>query len=139
MVPKIVLLDALPMTVNGKIDCRALGMTGIADEGLRAFEAPADDLEMTISDILGEVVGVERVSAAQNFADLGANSRHMVEFVGKLRQALQVDVRITDAYQHLTVRALAAHLRGAVAGGGATQLGKDCAAARRATKRPRKP
>ncbi|HWO22075.1 MAG TPA: amino acid adenylation domain-containing protein [Kofleriaceae bacterium] len=139
MIPRVIVRDALPMTANGKIDRKALAR--LADEAVApaVFVAPSDELEAAIATALAEILGLERVSAQHSFFELGANSRHIVQLIGKLRRAQGIEVRLADAFQHSTVSALAAHLRGGAELAETPGLGKERGAARRAARTRRKP
>ncbi|WP_394823181.1 amino acid adenylation domain-containing protein [Pendulispora albinea] len=112
MVPQIVtVLEAMPLTRNGKIDRKALP----APEGLRpelevAFQAPEGEVETQIAAIWGELLGLEKVGMNDNFFDLGGHSLLVVQVRARLRELYGRDLRTTDLFQHPTVRTLARFL-----------------------------
>jgi hypothetical protein len=76
MIPSVFLtIDALPWTLNGKIDRRALpdpfrsGSMASSD-----YVAPAAGAEQVIAQIWADALAVERVGADDNFFDLGGHS-----------------------------------------------------------------
>src|SRR4029077_6390770 len=72
MVPSaFVLLDALPLTPNGKVDRSALPAPEGAPEPAGEWVAPATLLEQLLTQVAGEVLGVERVGMRDNFFGLG--------------------------------------------------------------------
>jgi amino acid adenylation domain-containing protein len=113
MVPApLVVLDAMPLTPNGKLDRAALPDPGSAADG-RAFVAPRTPAEERIARTWAEVLGVDRVGVEDNFFELGGSSLLAVTLIERMRrQGLSVDVRALFATP--TVAALAA-----AAGGGA--------------------
>lgn len=76
MIPSaIVLLDAMPLTGNGKVDYRALpDADEKRHEGRNAFVAPRNLMELHIAEIWEDVLNVRPVGATDNFFDLGGHS-----------------------------------------------------------------
>ena len=128
-----VLLPALPVTANGKLDRAALPEPDGSRPELRtAYVAPTDDLERALAGLWRELLGVERVGAEDNFFDLGGHSLLMAELRARLAGSLGHEVSLVELFQYPTVGSLAAHLARAAAGGGGTALaGRDRAGSRR--------
>ncbi|OLF09114.1 hypothetical protein BLA60_21300 [Actinophytocola xinjiangensis] len=105
MVPTtFVVLDALPMTPNGKVDRAALPAPEYAgDTGGRA---PANQVEQALLDLFAEVLGVDSVGVEDSFFDLGGDSIVSIQLVGRARKAgLLFTTR--DVFECRTVAALA--------------------------------
>jgi amino acid adenylation domain-containing protein len=112
MVPSnFVILDALPLTANGKIDRNALHVPA-ADELELVTEPPRTELEQKIAQAWKEALGVEQVGLHRNFFDLGAHSLMVAEVHMQLHQMLGREISLVDLFQFPTVSALAAHLAG---------------------------
>jgi natural product biosynthesis luciferase-like monooxygenase protein len=115
MVPQAVLvLPAMPMTPNGKIDRKQLPDPRVA-AAPRAATAPENAMETTIAGIWQEVLGLESVGTTENFFDLGGHSLLVVQVQRRLREVTGNEVAITDMFRLTTIRALAAHLSGGAA------------------------
>jgi amino acid adenylation domain-containing protein len=104
-------VDHLPLTVNGKLDVKALPpptapLAPTADE-------PAT-LESQIAGIWREVLKTGAIGLDQNFFDVGGNSIHIADVHSRLQQLLGRQFSITELFAHSTVRALAAHFNSAV-------------------------
>ncbi|MEU9782988.1 amino acid adenylation domain-containing protein [Streptomyces phaeochromogenes] len=107
MVPSaVVVLDALPLTANGKLDKRALPAPDEDAFARAVFVAPRTPLEERIAAAWREVLEVERVGVLDSFFDLGGDSIRAVSLVGALR-AQGVDVAVRDVFAQRTVAALA--------------------------------
>ncbi|MGW0769001.1 amino acid adenylation domain-containing protein [Streptomyces sp. NPDC002676] len=105
MVPVAVLvLDAFPMTANGKIDRRALPAPDLgAGTESRAAATPA---EQTLSEVFAEVLGMPEVGAEAGFFDLGGDSIQATQLVARARTAGLV-FTVRDVFTHQTVEGLA--------------------------------
>jgi amino acid adenylation domain-containing protein len=103
-------LEALPLTVNGKIDRAALPAPGIAPQTDSAVEAAGTQLEQTILDVWRKTLGTERIGVSDNFFDLGGDSLLLVTVRASLQKALQIEIPTTALFEFTTVRSLARHL-----------------------------
>src|SRR5205823_8120198 len=76
MVPSVVvLLEALPLTANGKLDRPALpSPEAVRDPSSSAYVAPRTETESTLAAIWSQVLGRERIGATDNFLALGGHS-----------------------------------------------------------------
>ncbi|MGW4101558.1 non-ribosomal peptide synthase/polyketide synthase, partial [Mycobacterium sp. NPDC004974] len=105
MVPgAVVVLDALPLTVNGKLDTRALPAPDYGSGD--AYRAPADAVEEVLTDIYAQVLGLERVGVDDSFFDLGGDSILSMQVVARARAAGLV-CRPRDVFVEQTVARLA--------------------------------
>jgi hypothetical protein len=111
MVPSaFVLMDALPLMPNGKINRPALPAPERTPSGLTTHEPPTSDVERGIVGVLRELLGGGDVGVDDNFFDVGANSLMMVQASVRLRSLLRRPVPLVRMFQHPTARTLAAAL-----------------------------
>jgi amino acid adenylation domain-containing protein/non-ribosomal peptide synthase protein (TIGR01720 family) len=101
-----VFLDSFPLTVNGKLDRKALPAP---DEDLRSsgdFEAPRNLIEEALTKIWSEVLKVDKVGVRNNFFALGGDSILSMQIVSRSRQQ---GLRLTpkDVLQCQTIAELA--------------------------------
>ena len=115
MVPDVVMILArLPLTLNGKLDRRALPapVFGAAAE----YVAPQGSVEVTVEQICARVLGVERVSVVESVFDVGGNSMLAARIVARVCDEFGVDLNLRDLFDEPTVRGLAVRVARANAG-----------------------
>ncbi|GAA3446650.1 non-ribosomal peptide synthetase [Planomonospora venezuelensis] len=108
----VILLPALPLTPNGKADRAALPEPAPRPAGTRADE-PAGATERLVAGVWREVLGLPRISAGENFFEIGGHSLATAEVQARLAALLGRAVPIVDLFRFPTIRSLAAHLDGA--------------------------
>ncbi|WP_370661175.1 syringopeptin non-ribosomal peptide synthetase SypB [Pseudomonas fragariae (ex Marin et al. 2024)] len=112
MVPAIyVLLEAMPLTPNGKLDRKALPAPDVDALSGRGYEAPEGETETQIAVIWQDLLGIARIGRHDNFFELGGHSLLAVSLIGRMRQSgLSSDVRAL--FSQPTLAALAAAVGG---------------------------
>jgi len=110
---QFVLLDAMPLGTNGKVNRNALPAPGAARPALRAsYAAPQTPLEQTIAAVWREFLQLDTVGVNDIFFELGGHSLMLVLVHETLQQRLEREVPVADMFKFPTVRALAQHLSG---------------------------
>ncbi|WZH36578.1 MAG: amino acid adenylation domain-containing protein [Microbacterium enclense] len=112
MVPEVVVLvDHLPLTVNGKIDRAALAEAAARAAAPTATVADETALERAVALVMAEVVGAETLSADDDFFRIGGDSVRAVACVAALRDELRVaDLTVAELFEARTPRRIAAVL-----------------------------
>ncbi|HEX7317777.1 MAG TPA: amino acid adenylation domain-containing protein [Pyrinomonadaceae bacterium] len=109
MVPQaFLLLDALPLTANGKLDRRALppcrepGFGGDAE-----VRGPKNETEELLAEAWREALGVERVSVDDDFFEAGGHSLLAARMISQVRKRFAVEVTLRDFFGRATIEGLA--------------------------------
>jgi aryl carrier-like protein len=99
-------LDALPLSGNGKVDRAALPAPDRDPVRATGHVAPRSDAERILAEIWAEVLGTPRVGVQDNFFELGGDSILSIQVVSRARRhGWQLTPR--DLFAHPTVAALA--------------------------------
>ncbi|MDM4143285.1 non-ribosomal peptide synthetase, partial [Mycobacterium sp. FLAC0960] len=105
MVPAaVVVLEALPLTLNGKLDTRALPAPDYQGQGYRA---PQTALEEILAGVYAQILGIERVGVEDSFFDLGGDSLSAMRLVSALNAELDADLNVRSLFEAPTITQLA--------------------------------
>jgi amino acid adenylation domain-containing protein len=132
MVPSAyVLLNALPLTANGKVDRLALP----APESLHlqkraAYVMPQTESEQLIAGVWQEMLQLEKVGIHDNFFDLGGNSLLAIKTQVKLQEILDQEILIVEVFNYPTIHSFAKYLSQEQNAKTSTQQGHDRADSR---------
>jgi amino acid adenylation domain-containing protein len=108
MVPSFfVMLDTLPLTVNGKVDRRALPAPEMARSELsQTFVAPKTPIQEMLALMWAEVLGIEQVGIHDNFFELGGHSLLATQLIGRVREAFSIELPLRDLFESPTIAGL---------------------------------
>ncbi|MGE0445176.1 MAG: AMP-binding protein, partial [Vicinamibacterales bacterium] len=114
MIPSaFVIVDAFPMTPNGKLNRAALPAPTRSGMGFgRTFSAPSGELETQLAAIWQATLGVAAVGRQDNFFELGGHSLTASTAVSRIRAELKVDVPIAAFFEAPTLESLATLVAG---------------------------
>ncbi|MFB2880052.1 non-ribosomal peptide synthase/polyketide synthase, partial [Floridanema aerugineum] len=108
MVPSaFVILEALPITPNGKVDRRALPIPESRSGIEVKLVAPRTPEEKTLTQIWTQVLGVEQIGIHDNFFELGGDSILSIQIITKARQA-GLELSVKQLFTNQTIAQLAA-------------------------------
>lgn len=112
MVPSaFVLIPAMPLTPNGKIDRQALPAPDAARrEPAETFVAPGTPIEQALASIWREVLGLETVGSRDNFFKLGGHSLLATQLVSRLRESFKIELPLRALFEAPTIERLAQNL-----------------------------
>jgi amino acid adenylation domain-containing protein len=107
---RILFLDALPLTANGKLDRRALARTG--QEAPRVFVPPRTQIEKFLALIFAEVLNLERVGAEDNFFHLGGQSLLAAQVMARVWETWKAELPTSALFESPTVAKFACRIEG---------------------------
>ena len=125
MVPSaFVVLDALPLSPNGKVDRKALPDPDATLRGGAAGAAtpPRTPVEEAVAAIWSELLGVPAVGVHDDFFRLGGHSLLAMRVISRLRQAFGVELSVRALFERPTVAGLAREVEAALSGDAARPL-----------------
>lgn len=108
MIPAaFVVLEALPTTLNGKLDRTALPPADWSRPNLEtAFVAPRTPLEKQVAEIWMTVLKLNSIGVHDKFLELGGHSLQAMQIVTRVAQEFQVDFSIKLLFQAATIAAM---------------------------------
>ena len=108
MVPSaFIVLDALPLSANGKVNRKALPEPDAAIPEAKIFVAPRTPIEAMLARICCEVLGIEQLSITDNFFELGGNSLLAIQLAAKVRECCQIELPLCDIFAGQSLAVLA--------------------------------
>ncbi|WP_133134280.1 non-ribosomal peptide synthetase, partial [Legionella santicrucis] len=101
-------LDQFPLTVNGKLDRKALPKPNLTRR--THYALPTTAQEKLLAALWEEVLGVSKVGVADNFFDLGGHSISLIKLFSKLPEAIKAQITVLDLFKFPSISALLGHL-----------------------------
>ncbi|MEU5213679.1 non-ribosomal peptide synthetase [Streptomyces sp. NPDC020742] len=108
-------LEALPLTVNGKVDLAALPApeehpTADTETAADRENAPEGEVETLIAAVWSEVLGRAHVRADDDFFAMGGHSLIALRVVARLKKQFGIAMSTREVYRHPQLRDLARHV-----------------------------
>jgi amino acid adenylation domain-containing protein len=102
-----VVLAALPLNANGKLDRAALPLPDAARGLATRYVAPRDPVEEVLAEIWMQVLEVDRVGVHDGFFELGGHSLLATQLVSRVRTAFRIELPLRTLFEATTVADLA--------------------------------
>ncbi|MEH2268431.1 MAG: non-ribosomal peptide synthetase, partial [Nostoc sp.] len=112
MVPTaFMILEALPLTSNGKVDRQALPMPDALRPELEvAYVVPQTEVEKTIASVWQKALNLEKIGIHDNFFEIGGHSLLLVTVHSQLQEILKAELSTLDLFRYPTINSLAEYL-----------------------------
>ncbi len=108
MIPSsFIVLEALPLTANGKVNRRALpAPEPVRPQSEAALIPPRSEVEKVLVAIWSEVLGLKQVGIHDNFFQLGGHSLLATQLISRVRDAFQIELPLRSLFEKATVAEL---------------------------------
>ncbi|RSD07933.1 non-ribosomal peptide synthetase [Amycolatopsis eburnea] len=109
LVPTVfVTLEALPVAASGKLDRAALPDPQLGGE--TEYVAPSTAAEELVAEVLGELLGIEKLGVHDDFFAHGGNSLLAIRAMARIRKQVGVELPVRGLFSFTTVAGLAAEV-----------------------------
>jgi amino acid adenylation domain-containing protein len=106
-----VIVDALPLNTNGKVDRKALPAPYQQPDVTNCHEAPQTDLEQTLKRVWQEILGIDDLGLNDNFFDLGGHSLLAARLIARIEKETGNNIPIATLFEAPTIAQLAHKLQ----------------------------
>lgn len=105
-------LDMLPLTINGKIDRKALPQSHFINNKT-TYQPPQTETEAMLCQIWQEMLAIPRVGIHDDFFSLGGHSILAIRLAHRISQATERQIAVSDIFKTQTIAAMSALLNAA--------------------------
>ncbi|MDO7929211.1 amino acid adenylation domain-containing protein [Pseudomonas sp. KFB-139] len=105
-----VIIDAMPLTPNGKLDRARLPAPDQQAFAQRAYEAPSGETEQLLASLWADLLGFEHIGRNDSFFELGGHSLTAVQLTLRIREETGVDIPLRTLFEQNSLMALADHI-----------------------------
>ncbi|MCT8278696.1 non-ribosomal peptide synthase/polyketide synthase [Xanthomonas translucens] len=108
-------LDAFPLTMNGKLDRRALPLPDTDAFDVKAYAVPEGELETMLAALWSDLLGVERIGRHDSFFALGGHSLLGTRLISRIRHTLGLELPLAALFMQPRLAEMAHALTSAAA------------------------
>jgi acyl-coenzyme A synthetase/AMP-(fatty) acid ligase/acyl carrier protein len=106
---RFVLLDAIPLTPNGKVDYRRLQKEFL--KPLKFVLLPRNEMERKVKKIWSDILNTENFGIDDNFFDIGGHSLLLAQMKALIDETFGVEIKILDLFNYPSVSALCGFIK----------------------------
>lgn len=109
MIPwKLVLLDALPVTLNGKIDLKKLPSR--FDEDEKVIDLPINNTQVKLLEIWEQVLSRKDIGINDTFFSLGGHSLDATKTISRINDQLNIKIPVSIIFELQTITELGSYI-----------------------------
>ncbi|WJY14208.1 amino acid adenylation domain-containing protein [Pectobacteriaceae bacterium CE90] len=105
----LTVLDALPLTISGKIDDKGLPVAGFVGGG-QTYVPPATTTEHVVVRYWSDILSLKKIGAQDNFFNLGGHSLLATRMITALQAHFSIELSLKDLFEYPSVAMLAAYI-----------------------------
>ncbi|WP_196761521.1 non-ribosomal peptide synthase/polyketide synthase [Pseudoalteromonas luteoviolacea] len=110
MIPSaFMLLDSIPLTLNGKVDKKRLPSVDVNTQRAQKYVAPITTMQTCLCGIWQDLLGLKRVGITDNFFAVGGDSILSLQVVSRAK-GLGINITVKQMFEYQTIERLTAHL-----------------------------
>ncbi len=111
MIPSyFVILEQIPLTINGKLDKKALPDPSVSLSSGTEYIAPSTEVEEKLVHIWSDILGIEKIGVNDNFFILGGQSLKAMLLSSRILKEFNVDIPVWQIFNLPTIVKLADHI-----------------------------
>ncbi|WP_340203778.1 condensation domain-containing protein, partial [Ascidiimonas sp. W6] len=103
-------LSSFPLTVNGKIDRKALPEADGSNLSGASYVAPDTSTSKSLAELWASLLSVERIGLTDDFFELGGHSLLAVRLVASIRSSYGISLSVNTIFEYSTLGSLASYL-----------------------------
>ncbi len=96
----------MPLTLNNKVDKKALPIPNEDDLRRQNYVAPRNEIEIKIGQLWKRLLNVSQVGIYDNFFTLGGHSLQATRLISSIRNELEIEVPLRSVFEHPTLEQL---------------------------------
>ncbi|HEX3048369.1 MAG TPA: non-ribosomal peptide synthetase [Bacillota bacterium] len=106
-----VAIDKIPLTLNGKIDKKALPQPQLGVNQATAYVAPRNPTEEKMVDLWRELLGVDKIGINDSFFELGGDSLKATSLVARIYKDIGMEISLIDIFNQPSIKEIVAKLQ----------------------------
>jgi len=111
MIPSyIISIDEIPLTINGKLDKKALFEFNGLQNNIKEYLPPRNPIDEAILAIWMEVLNREKIGINDNFFDLGGHSLKATKVLSKIQQTFKIKIDLKNLFINPTIEHLSNYI-----------------------------